>query len=129
MRSVFTAVSTNTRSPHTAGVELPFPGIAAFHLMLVFASHLVGGSAFGAEPSAFGPRQWCQFASLSLSKSAATTTAEPRTSASEAERNRVMSDSVTGGMLENLSGVYGPDYKARQGFATRRHRLLCLGLV
>src|SRR5947209_220524 len=68
-RSVLIAVSTNTRSPHTTGEALPRPGSRAFHLMLVVASHFVGGSAVGADPFASGPRQWCQFADFAASKS------------------------------------------------------------
>src|SRR4051794_29028109 len=36
--------------------------------MLVFASQVIGGSAFGAVPLASGPRQWCQFSRRALSK-------------------------------------------------------------
>ena len=56
VRSVLIAVTTKTWSPQTIGVALPWPGSSAFHLMLVFASQVIGGSAFGAVPLASGPR-------------------------------------------------------------------------
>src|SRR6516164_8695124 len=48
------------------GVEVPRPGIAVFHLTLVSASHLSGGSPLGATPVASGPRHWCQLANCSF---------------------------------------------------------------
>src|SRR5437868_8385725 len=88
-RLVFAAARTNTRSPHTTGVELPGPGSSVFHLMLVAASQFSGGSAFGAVPLASGPRQWCQLAYFSASKSAAAAPASARDRA-HAASERVM---------------------------------------
>src|SRR5947208_2618244 len=59
-RSVSTAVMTKTRSPHTIGEALLLPGKSTFHLMFVFASQVIGGSAVGETPVASGPRQWAQ---------------------------------------------------------------------
>jgi hypothetical protein len=53
---VETAVNTNTRSPHTTGVEEAAPGIATFHLTFLLSLHSSGGSASGATPVASGPR-------------------------------------------------------------------------
>jgi hypothetical protein len=45
------------------------PGIFAFHLILVFSSHWVGGLARGATPLASGPRQCGQLRKASESVS------------------------------------------------------------
>src|SRR5262245_15637293 len=51
------AVVRKIRSPQTIGVEEPLPGIGVCHWMLVFASHLTGGSPPGVKPLTCGPRQ------------------------------------------------------------------------
>jgi len=65
--------------PRRRAWHLPPPGRAAFHLTLVRASQVTGGSAFGAVPSALGPRQWCQLSARSSARAAVTNS--PTTSA------------------------------------------------
>src|SRR5438105_12375658 len=62
--SVSMAVMTKTESPQTIGVALLLPGNSTLHLMLRFASQVIGGSECGAVPFARGPRQWCQLSSM-----------------------------------------------------------------
>src|SRR6185436_16392345 len=55
------AVCTNILSPHTSGVDVPSPGIFAFHFTWLLSLHVVGGLASGATPEASGPRHCGQF--------------------------------------------------------------------
>src|SRR5258706_9919881 len=60
---VSTAVRMKIRSPHTTGVAEPEPGSSTFHVMFFVSLHRTGGSALGATPSPFGPRNWGQLSS------------------------------------------------------------------
>src|SRR5215471_18024754 len=60
---LLTAVVTNTRSPHTIGLECASPGILDFHAMLVprVTSQFTGNFWPSATPDADGPRNCGQF--------------------------------------------------------------------
>src|SRR5262245_61499181 len=72
---VATAVVTNTRLPHTIGLEWPRPGISTFHATLVpFArSHCTGGAP-APTPRARSPRNDGQFAPTDTALAARTAT-------------------------------------------------------
>src|SRR2546426_9744957 len=58
LASLLTAVDTNTRSPHTIGLETDTPGTGVFHTTFspVAASHFTGVGDPSATPDAAGPR-------------------------------------------------------------------------
>jgi hypothetical protein len=49
-------VRRKIRSCQMIGVEKPWPGTLAFHLMFCVSFHVVGGTAPGARPAPDGPR-------------------------------------------------------------------------
>src|SRR6267143_1024014 len=63
LASLLTAVDTNTRSPHTIGLETDTPGTGVFHKTFspVAASHFTGVGDPSATPDAAGPRNIGQF--------------------------------------------------------------------
>ena len=60
-RPVLTAVATKTRSPHTIGLEVPWPSIATFQATFFSSLHSSGCCAVRETPLFSGPRHWCQF--------------------------------------------------------------------
>src|SRR3989442_14623894 len=63
LASLLTAVDTNTRSPHTIGLETDSPGPGVFDTTSspVAASHFTGVGDPSATPDAAGPRNIGQF--------------------------------------------------------------------
>ena len=61
--SLLTAVDTNTRSPHTMGLETARPAIGVFHstFWLVATFQVTGVGEPSATPDAWGPRNDGQF--------------------------------------------------------------------
>src|SRR5262249_552783 len=101
-RSVFVAVWTNTRSPHTMGDELPRPGRAFFHKMPFSALKATGTALSSATPVPLGPRKRGQ---LSADAASAVT---KRTTTETAWRNWLCIRAVPGGMSDfhRVGGVY-----------------------
>src|SRR5215813_13693585 len=66
--SLPTAVDTNTRSPHTIGLDTLTPATGVDHRMFcpVFTSHLIAVAAPSPTPDAFGPRNDGQFCADSV---------------------------------------------------------------
>src|SRR2546428_13355093 len=84
LASLLTAVDTNTRSPHTIGLETDTPGTGVFHTTFspVAASHFTGVGDPSATPDAAGPRKIGQFwaGTIGLAASERTTAIKNRKS-------------------------------------------------
>src|SRR5213593_681323 len=61
--SLLTAVDTNTRSPHTTGLDTASPAIGVFQITFspVVTFHFTAVGCPSATPDAFGPRNEGQF--------------------------------------------------------------------
>src|SRR5713101_2780092 len=70
--SLLTAVDTNTRSPHTIGLETATPGTGVFQTTFspVAAFHFTGVGVPSATPDADGPRNDGQFCADSPAQAA-----------------------------------------------------------
>src|SRR5436190_5950788 len=67
------AVDTNTRPPHTMGLEIATPAIGVFHNTFspVSTFHVIGGDEPSATPDAAGPRNIGQFWAETVTAAAA----------------------------------------------------------
>src|SRR5262245_41477978 len=79
--SLLTAVETNTRSPHTTGLDTATPATGAFHATFspVCTSHFTGVGDPSATPDAPGPRNEGQFCPASVAHAASHTSADVAT--------------------------------------------------
>src|SRR5882672_12854214 len=79
--SLLTAVETNTRSPHTIGLDTATPGTGVFQRTFspVAAFHFTRVGAPSATPDAPGPRNDGQFCADSTAQAAAHTTLQATT--------------------------------------------------
>ncbi len=53
---MLTAVRKKILSPHTIGLEVPWPGTGTFHLTFCVSLQVSGGLAVVETPAAIGPR-------------------------------------------------------------------------